>query len=197
MSEELLTPSKISAWLDCDHFLTLRHQVDVGTLAVDPYGFGAFARLLADKGLQHEADCLADYRSRGLDVFEVPGRHKGEPFPEWVDRVGDPLSAGHDVIYQMPLLHQGVRGIADFLVRVEHPDPAHCSYEPVDAKLARSEGKPGHVLQLCFYAEALEALTGLPPKRLHLWLGSGETESLLPTSSSPTGVGSVAVGNAP
>ena len=31
------------------------------------------------------------------------------------------------------------------------------SYEPVDAKLARSEAKVGHVLQLCFYAEAIAA----------------------------------------
>ena len=59
------------------------------------------------------------------------------------------------------------------------PSPAVSRYEPVDAKLARSEGKPGHVLQLCFYAEALEALTGAPPKSLHLWLGSGRMESLV------------------
>jgi uncharacterized protein len=185
MTEELLTPSKISAWLDCDHFLTLRHRVDAGTLSIDPYGFGAFARLLVDKGLQHEADCLTEYRNHGIDVYEVPGRRKGEPFPEWVDRVGNPLNSGHDVIYQMPLLNRGVRGIADFLVRVEHPGPGDCTYEPVDAKLARSEGKPGHVLQLCFYADALEAITGLPPKRLHLWLGSGETESLLADQFKP------------
>ena len=30
-----------------------------------------------------------------------------------------------------------------------------CIWEPVDAKLARAEAKPGHVLQLCFYADAL------------------------------------------
>jgi predicted RecB family nuclease len=179
MTEELLTPSKISAWLDCDHFLTLRRQVASGTLSVDQYRFGSFARLLMDKGLQHEANCLTEYRNRGLDVYEVPKRFDGESFPDWVDRVGDPFSSGHDVVYQMPLLHRGVRGIADFLVRVEHPDPGSCSYEPVDAKLARSEGKPGHVLQLCFYADALEALIGLPPRQLHLWLGSGDTDSLL------------------
>ena len=31
MTESLLTPSKITAWLDCDHFLTLAEQVDAGT----------------------------------------------------------------------------------------------------------------------------------------------------------------------
>ena len=96
----------------------------------------------------------------------------------WVERIGDPLESGSDVIYQMPFIHDGVRGIADFIVRVEHPEPGFSAYEPVDAKLARSEGKPGHVLQLCFYADALEAATGSPPKHLHLWLGSGRIQSL-------------------
>jgi len=33
-------------------------------------------------------------------------------------------------------------------------------------------------LQLCFYADALEALTGRVPSEMHLWLGSGVSESL-------------------
>ena len=185
MTDRLLTPSKITAWLDCAHFLNLKHQVDAGTLTVDPPGFGSLARLLVEKGNQHEGDCLAAYRSRGLDVFEVPGRDRWEPFADWVDRIGNPLYSGHDAIYQMPFIHEGIRGIADFLIRVDHPDPGSCIWEPVDAKLARSEAKPGHVLQLCFYAEALEALTGRPPKRIHLWLGSGKTETLLTEEFQP------------
>jgi len=38
--------------------------------------------------------------------------------------------------------------------------------KPVDAKLTRIEGKPGHVLQLCFYADALEAVTGRAPREM-------------------------------
>jgi uncharacterized protein len=178
MTGRLLTPSKITAWLDCAHYLTLKHQVDASALAVETAGFGSLAHLLVEKGLQHEADCLAEYRLRGLDVFEVPIQRNGESFSDWVDRVGNPLDSGHDVIYQMPFIHKGVCGVADFLVRVGDPETGTCSYEPVDAKLARSEGRPGHVLQLCFYADALEAMTGSPPKRIHLWLGSGTTESL-------------------
>ncbi len=185
MADRLLTPSKLTAWLDCAHFLNLRHQVDVGTLTIDPPGFGSLAHLLVEKGNQHEEDCLAAYRSEGLDVFEVPGRDRGEPFADWVDRIGNPLDSGHDALYQMPFIHEGIRGIADFLVWVDDPDPDYCVWEPVDAKLARSEAKPGHVLQLCFYAEALEALTGHPPKHIHLWLGSGKTESLLTEEFQP------------
>ena len=43
-----------------------------------------------------------------------------------MDRIGNPLDSGHDVIYQMPFVHDGVRGIADFLVRVEDPDAGFC-----------------------------------------------------------------------
>ncbi|HEY5438132.1 MAG TPA: TM0106 family RecB-like putative nuclease, partial [Acidimicrobiales bacterium] len=78
----------------------------------------------------------------------------------------------------MPFVHEGIRGIADFLVRVDEPEDGFCEYEPIDAKLTRTEGKPGHVLQLCFYADALEALTGRPPRDMHIWLGSGEQETL-------------------
>ncbi len=176
--ERLLTPSKITAWLDCAHYLTLRTQVDDGLLTVKSTPFGSLAQLLVDKGLQHEDDCLSQYRQSDLTIFEVPTRGPGESFAAWVERIGDPLSLGYDVIYQMPFVHDGVRGIADFLVRVDEPGEGFCLYEPVDAKLARVEAKPGHVLQLCFYADALEALTGLPPRHLHLWLGSGGTETL-------------------
>ncbi len=185
MTERLLTPSKITAWLDCAHYLSLRHQLEAGALAVDAPSFGSLAQLLVTKGNDHEADCLAEYRRRGLDVLEVPARRNGELFIDWVDRVGTPFHRGHDVISQMPFIHKGVRGIADFLVRVGDPRAGACAYEPVDAKLTRSEGKPGHVLQLCFYADALEAMTGSPPERIHLWLGSGRTESLLTEEFQP------------
>ncbi|MCU1498160.1 MAG: hypothetical protein JWM47_2113 [Acidimicrobiales bacterium] len=175
----LLPPSKITAWLDCGHFLSLRHRVDDGQLEEPPRGFGSMAQLLADKGLEHETECLAAYRAEGKTVFEVPQRERRESFGAWVERVGDPLADAHDVIYQMPLVHNGVRGIADFLVRVDDPDTGAWSYEPVDAKLARLAAKPGHVLQLCFYADALEARTEVAPRKIHLWLGSGRCETLL------------------
>jgi hypothetical protein len=40
MAERLLTPSKITAWLDCAHFLTLRHEVDSGVREPAPNMFG-------------------------------------------------------------------------------------------------------------------------------------------------------------
>lgn len=177
MTDQLLTPSKITAWLDCAHYLELRNRVDTGTLPKPDLHFGSFAQLLADKGLVHEQECLQHYRDEGKTIHEVPGRHEGEPFADWVVRIGHPCAAGHDVIYQMPFVHNGIRGIADFMVRFVDPKTGAVSYEPVDAKLARVEAKPGHVLQLCFYADAVEALTGVRPRRMHLWLGSGHMQT--------------------
>jgi uncharacterized protein len=171
--ERLMTPSKITAWLDCPHYLTLRGQVDAGRRDEPDRTYGSFARLLQDKGLLHEQECLADYEARGMKVFPVPTRGEKETFAQWVARVGNPLAEGHDVVYQMPFIHDGVRGVADFLERVERPD-GQVGYEPVDAKLTRVDAKPGHVLQLCFYADAINALTGVDPSQMYIWLGSGQ-----------------------
>ena len=113
-------------------------------------------------------------------MFEVPAQDKerGESFAAWVERVGNPMADGHDVVFQMPFVHDGIRGIADFLVRTVDPDTGAVTYEPVDAKLARNEAKPGHVLQLCFYAEALTALTGAKPTHVRIALGSGQVETI-------------------
>lgn len=178
MAQALITPSKVTAWLDCAHYLTLRHQVDAGEIPAPDRNFGSFAQLLTDKGLQHESDCLSEYRAQGKSIFEVPRANEKERFADWVSRIGNPLNDDWDVIYQMPLIHNGIRGIADFLVRVQDPDTGAVAYEPVDAKLARKAAKPGHVLQLCFYADAVEALTGVRPTSMHLWLGSGVQETL-------------------
>ena len=89
-----------------------------------------------DKGITHESDCLVAFRSEPACTRSQ--QTVGEPFADWVERVGNPLEFGFDVIYQMPLVHDGVRRNADFLVRRDNPESGRCQYEPVDAKLARS-----------------------------------------------------------
>ena len=178
MTERLLTPSKITAWLGCAHYLTLNHHVEAGELEVTPSALNALAEILVEKGNQHETSCLEEYEAMGKTVYEVPGRNRAESFTDWVARIGNPMELGYDVIYQMPFVHEGIRGIADFLVRSEETSAQYALYEPVDAKLTRSQGKPGHVLQLCFYAEAMQALTGRAPRRMHIWLGSGTHQPL-------------------
>ena len=89
MAERLLTPSKITAWLDCAHFLTLRHEVDSGVREPAPNMFGEMAQMLMEKGLEHEQAVLEQCRVKGRDVFEVPDWDRGtESFNQWVARVG-------------------------------------------------------------------------------------------------------------
>ena len=130
------------------------------------------------EGARTRAGGAGGLPAAGRDVYEVPDWDRAnESFQQWVDRVGDVLGHGHDVIFQMPFVHDGVRGIADFLERVDLPTGGFV-YEPVDAKLARNKAKPGHVLQLCFYAEAIAAQTGRSPEHLHIALGSGSPETV-------------------
>lgn len=177
MPQRLITPSKVSAWLECPHYLTLRTRVEEGLLTQPKSVFGSFAELVIAKGLEHEEACLAAYRQQGANILEVEPR-SGRSFQQWVADVGSPLTGEYDVIYQMPFIFDGMRGISDFLIKRTDPDSGAVRYEPVDAKLARTEARPGHVLQLCFYADAIQDLTGVDPRDIHLWLGSGEIESL-------------------
>ncbi len=170
MTQRLLTPSKITAWLDCSHYLTLRHRVDAGDLELSGSRFGSFAELLAAKGVQHEEACLANYREQGLTVFEVPQRAERERFTDWVERIGNPTSDGHDVIYQMPFIHDGVRGIAG-LPAVQVDGQARLSGYGGRCRLART--RPSQVMpQLCFCADAIDRDRTFP-RGLHLWLDRG------------------------
>ena len=135
--ERLLTPSKVTAWLDCPHYLALSARVDDGTMPRPEQRFGSFAELLLNKGLAHEQDCLAEYRRQERRILEVPAKAKGQTFASWVAETGNPLDGAHDVVYQMPFIHNGIRGVADFVVRVHDPDTGEVSNEPVDAKLTR------------------------------------------------------------
>ena len=57
-TQRLMTPSEVAAWLDCAHFLTLQHEVDDGVRGRPNGVLGELARLLMDKGLEHEKDLL-------------------------------------------------------------------------------------------------------------------------------------------
>lgn len=177
MPQRLITPSKVSAWLECPHYLTLQTRVEEGLLTRPKSLFGSFAELVMAKGVKHEEACLAAYRQQDANILEVEPR-SGRSFQQWVADVGNPLTGEYDVVYQMPFIFDGMRGISDFLIKKTDPDSGAVRYEPVDAKLARTEARPGHVLQLCFYADAIKDLTGVDPREIHLWLGSGEIESL-------------------
>ena len=175
----LLTPSKITAWLDCDHYLALQRAVDDGLIDPPHSPAGSFADLVMRKGREHEAAYRLELEAAGNVVVELV-RLSHESFEAWAARTRNTMASGPDVIYQQPFSHDGMRGVADFLIRVPEPsDLGPFSYEPVDAKLARADANPGHVLQLCFYADAIAAIQGTRPEHMHLYLGSGQTQTIV------------------
>ena len=53
MGEHLITPSKVTAWLECPHYLTSQGRVEDGSLTVPKPVFGSFAELVMAKGREH------------------------------------------------------------------------------------------------------------------------------------------------
>ena len=139
MTARLLTPSKITAWLSCEHALTLQHQLESGAIAPVAQPFGSFARLLANKGLEHEAACLAAYRAQGLSVVDLrPQRERKVPEDELVAATLEAMRGGEQVIVQAALHHENWFGYADVLRRVAGESALGAwHYEAHDTKLAR------------------------------------------------------------
>jgi uncharacterized protein len=160
------SPSALTSFLACQHLAALQLAG-----AARPAADNAQAELIRRKGDEHERAYLDELRSRGLDIVEI------ERYRDWeraADETARALAQGVDVVYQGVFVHDGWRGVADFLER--QPDG---SYEAADTKLARTS-KPAHILQLCFYTEQLARVTGREPAFMHVVLGSGLRDSYRP-----------------
>ena len=84
------------------------------------------------------------------------------------------MTRGTPLIYQAALADTPWIGFADFLVRVESPCPRWAwSYEPWDAKLARSP-RPEHLLQIALYGDLLATVQGRSAVQGWLMLGTGD-----------------------
>lgn len=169
----IFSASDLVAFLGCRHatFLDRRQLDDPVPVADDD----EYLQLLQEKGLEHERTLLARFRSDGKRLVEIP------PEGALEERTAATLAAmrdGADVIYQGAFLSGPWHGYADFLIRVDGASSlGSYHYEPLDTKLAHS-AKPKHVIQLAVYADLLTAAQGREPERLHILLGTGETETL-------------------
>ncbi len=170
----LFSASDLVNFLGCAHatVLDLRHLAKPAAFAADDEQ----AVLLQQKGIEHERAYLSRLVTEGREVIEIPA-HGGLS-----ERVGRTLAAmrnGADVVYQGALLAPPWHGYSDFLLRVDGLETRFgpYGYEVADTKLSRS-AKPKHVLQLCVYADLVASEQGVPPPRLHVVLGSGETVTL-------------------
>ncbi len=165
-----VSPSDLSAYLACSHLTQLevrvaRHEIDRPKRDDDSQG-----ELIRRLGEEHEQRYLEKLRADGREITEIDVARDWD-WERAARETEEALRAGADVVYQACFVDGEWRGLADFVER--RPDG---SYEAVDTKLAR-HGKPEHILQLCFYSEQLERITGRQPEKLHIELGSGERES--------------------
>jgi uncharacterized protein len=158
--------SRFASWMS-------RHALDhpelkPGRDRSDPEAIPGEAELLKRRGEEHEARVLGALRAEGRDVVEIEVRGADS-----AARTLDAMRAGRDVIYQAHLESQPFAGMADFLVRVEGRSLlGDFHYEVWDAKLALRP-RPAHVIQLCAYADLLEALQGRRPVHVAIVLGNG------------------------
>jgi uncharacterized protein len=122
-------------------------------------------KIIQEKGIEHERaflDALAASGKRVCDLSEF----RGLPEPPL-----DAMRRGEEIIYQGYLMDGEFAGYPDFLVRVASPSVfGPWSYEPWDTKLARHP-KPYFLIQLCCYAEMLEAAQGVRPEALASGVG--------------------------
>ena len=169
----LFSATDLVTFLGCRHATFLdRHHVDHPMpVAVDD----AYAKLLQEKGHEHERALRDRLRADGRQIVEIAS---SESLDERTARTIDAMRAGADVIYQGAFVSGSWHGYADFLLRVDGASQlGRYHYEPLDTKLAHG-AKPKHVVQLAVYADLLSAVQGRAPEHLHVHLGTGERVSV-------------------
>ncbi|HEY5342667.1 MAG TPA: TM0106 family RecB-like putative nuclease [Solirubrobacteraceae bacterium] len=176
--ELIFSASDLINHLECPHLTHLDTEVALGRVRLTETRSDT-TELVARKGDEHEQAYLAQLRSDGREVVEIKSEQPGlEGTREGTRQTVEAMKAGAEVIYQ-GVLFDGVRwrGHSDFLQRVESPSAlGSFSYEVADTKLARRV-KPYFLLQLCFYSELVEAIQGVAPERMHVVLGTRESQT--------------------
>jgi uncharacterized protein len=165
-----------AAWCERNHAEQSRHSGNgVGAS-------GHFAPDVADeemelvfrRGLEHEAAHLGRLKALHPGLVEIARGDGGDGAHDATWRA---MRDGAPVIFQGELRADPWMGIADFLHRMDGPcNLGAYFYEPRDTKLSRSV-KPYFLLQLCAYAEMLEAMQGHRPAQFGFIFGDGTATS--------------------
>ncbi|QVM85185.1 TM0106 family RecB-like putative nuclease [Novosphingobium decolorationis] len=174
-SDQLLhSPSDLVRFLACRHATALDllrlHDPDALPEQADD---DELAKRVQQQGLDHEDAYRAGLEAKGGLVEIATDR----TLKERARATAEAMREGAPAIFQATFYDPPWHGFADFLIRVETPsDLGPWSYEPVDTKLARSV-KPSYIVQLGLYAQMMAKVQGVMSRRVHVALGSGETES--------------------
>ncbi|SCA55935.1 conserved hypothetical protein [Candidatus Terasakiella magnetica] len=130
---------------------------------------------LQEKGYQHEDDFLEDLEKEQDRVVKIEGKSKEEQKAKTLEA----MASGADVIAQGYLTYGQFAGLSDFLVKVPGKSKfGDYHYEVWDTKLSKKV-KPYFAVQLCCYAEMLEAIQGVRPRKVAVVLGTKERVNIL------------------
>lgn len=170
----LFSPSDLVRFLGCAHATALDLQrLQAPDSLPDKAHDDAMSVLVQQAGLAHEDAFRAQLEADG-GLVEIPTDGRLE---ERAAATEAAMRSGAKSIFQAAFLQPPWHGFADFLIRVEEPSElGSWSYEPVDTKLAQSV-KASHVVQLGLYSQMIGTIQGRMPRRVHVALGSGVTES--------------------
>ena len=173
----IVSATDLVGYLACDHLASLELGRVMGRWEKPIRRDDPTIALIQEKGDLHEAEYLDSLRASGLRVVEIAKEDLRTP-----DQLRDAQAAteaamrdGADVIFQATFFDGRWRGHADFLFkRPDRPSPrlGSWSYDIADTKLARSV-KGGAILQMCVYADLLDAVQGLAPEWLYVITGDG------------------------
>lgn len=125
-----------------------------------------FSKKKMEDGIDHERDFVS-----ALDVQEVPVSSNEEAAFQTIKWMKD----GVELIYQGVLIKEGMVGKPDLLKKIEGPSKlGDYHYIPLDIKSGKNL-KAEYKLQVMFYAELLESIQGVFPKKAVI-INSEKTE---------------------
>lgn len=131
-------------------------------------------KTLQEKGLAHEDAFLEGLKTNGRIITSIQRADPGT----MLSHTRDAMTDGAEVIAQAYLSLENFGGLADFLVKVPGDSKlGNYYYEVWDTKLSKKM-KPYFAIQLCCYAEMLEAEQKLRPENIAIVLGNNEHVTL-------------------
>lgn len=162
-------------FLTCEHLTSLERAVAERVCARPP--LTAEDEMIFERGRLHEAEQLARLRAAGQTLVEIARPIGAEGYLRAARETLAAIDDGVDAIVGATFVDGDFVGIADVLERCARPSSGRgWSYEVADIKLAR-RAKPGAIVQLCAYTEALARMQGIAPIEMHVILGDGRRES--------------------
>ena len=165
----IFSPSDLTQFMDSPFASWMEHlAITHQDLLPAPDKNDELLGVLHDMGNQHESEILEGFEASGLTVANLDKR------TDSYQATLEAMKKGVDIIYQAHLELLPFRGYADFLVKVEGKSVfGNYCYEVWDTKLAKSV-KPYFLVQLCCYAEMLEAMQHSSAEHITVVLGNKE-----------------------